>query len=281
LGTVDAPRPDGGARSGSELTTPERAGRNAVVVCLHASASSSRQWRPLAERLAGRFRVVAPDLYGSGERPMWTGDRPLGLGDEVAGLEPVLRAGPEPFHLVGHSYGAAVALHAALADPGRVRSLVIFEPVLFGLLLAEDPDQPAAREIVAVRDDCLAAVQQGTPDAAAERFIEYWMGPGAWTATPVARRAMSAQAMPAVMAQFQAIFAARGLSAYSAFPVPTLLLTGTASPASARGVVRLLSKALPDVTTAELDHLGHMAPVTHPDDVNAIIDQHLARFDGP
>src|SRR4051812_32240822 len=95
------------------------------IVCLHASASAGRQWRPLAERLSGQFIVVAPDLYGSGATPQWTADRPLSLADEVALVQPRIGSGA-PVHLVGHSYGAAVALHAALSQPERIRSLVLF-----------------------------------------------------------------------------------------------------------------------------------------------------------
>ena len=47
----------------------------------------------------------------------------------------------------------AVALAAALADPARVASVILFEPVLFSVLMAEDATQAAAREIAAVRDD--------------------------------------------------------------------------------------------------------------------------------
>src|SRR4030095_4161849 len=71
------------------------AGTGNAVVCLHASASSSAQWRPLMDRLAGRFRTLAADLYGSGRSPAWPGERPLCLADEVALLEPgVGGAGP-------------------------------------------------------------------------------------------------------------------------------------------------------------------------------------------
>jgi pimeloyl-ACP methyl ester carboxylesterase len=41
------------------------AGSGTSVVCIHSSASSSGQWRALMERLAGQFRVIAVDLYGS------------------------------------------------------------------------------------------------------------------------------------------------------------------------------------------------------------------------
>jgi pimeloyl-ACP methyl ester carboxylesterase len=42
-------------------------------------------------------------------------------------------------------------------------------------------------------------------------------------------------------------------------------------------VGRLLTQALPDVTSAELKDAGHMAPLTHPDLVNAAIREHLGR----
>lgn len=194
-------------------------------------------------------------------------------------LEPVFEAAGESFHLVGHSYGGAVALRAALANPGRIRSLVLIEPVLFGLLLAEDPGQPAAREIVAVRDDTSAAAEGGALDSAAERFVGYWMGPGTWAGMAPPRRAAVAQAMVDVRNEWSAIFAeATPLPVYSSLDVPTLYLVGSQSPASAREVARLLTKTLPDVTTVELEGAGHMAPVTHPDIVNAVIEAHLAQL---
>ena len=60
------------------------AGAGKAVVCLHASASSSAQWRPLMDRLGGRFRTLAADLYGSGRSPAWPGEQPMWLADEVA-----------------------------------------------------------------------------------------------------------------------------------------------------------------------------------------------------
>src|SRR5918996_2078004 len=99
------------------------AGTGVPVVCVHASASSSGQWRPLMERLSGRFRSLAVDLYGYGQSPPWPDERPLALADEVELIEPVLETAGDRLHLVGHSYGGAVALRAALACPTRLRSL--------------------------------------------------------------------------------------------------------------------------------------------------------------
>ena len=114
----------------------------------------------------------------------------MAFADELAKLEPAFDSAGNRFHLVGHSYGGAVALHATLAEPSRaepVRSLVLFEPVLFGLLMDDDGLQPTAREIMAVRDDTVAATAAGDLDGAARRFIDYWMGTNTWAPKPADR----------------------------------------------------------------------------------------------
>jgi pimeloyl-ACP methyl ester carboxylesterase len=84
--------------------------------------------------------------------------------------------------------------------------------------------------------------------------------------------------MVGVSSQWQAIFAdPTPLSGYASLQVPTLLLTGARSPAPSRAVAALLTRTLPNLNTIELADTGHMAPVTHPDQVNALIEAHVAR----
>src|SRR5262245_33533753 len=120
------------------------AGTGPGVVCLHANASTSGQWRGLMDLLAPRFRVFAPDSYDAGKSPHWPSDRVIRLRDEVGLIEPVLAKAGSPLALVGHSFGATVALIAALADPSRVRAMALYEPTLFALLDAETPPPNAA-----------------------------------------------------------------------------------------------------------------------------------------
>src|SRR5262245_43621213 len=164
------------------------AGSGPGIVCLHANASSSSQWRALMERLAPRFRVLAADSYGAGRSP-WPAGRTVALRDEAAFLEPVFARAGEPFALVAHSYGAAVALVAAMAQPRRVRALALYEPTLFSVLDQERAPPNDADGIRAVAADCVASLAAGNPSGAAERFIDYWMGAGSWAAMPVTRRA--------------------------------------------------------------------------------------------
>ena len=140
------------------------------------------------DRLAPKFRVLAPDSYGSGKSPQWPSDRVIHLRDEVALIEPVLTRAGSPLSLVGHSYGAAVALIPALANPGRVAAMALYEPTLFALLDAERPAPNEAERIRNAVADAGAALDAGNPDAAAERFVDYWMGTGTWSQTPEQRK---------------------------------------------------------------------------------------------
>ena len=45
------------------------AGTGPGVVCIHANASASSQWRGLMDRLSASYRVLAPDSFGAGRSP--------------------------------------------------------------------------------------------------------------------------------------------------------------------------------------------------------------------
>ena len=255
------------------------AGTGPGVVCLHSNASTSGQWRSLMDGLAPKFHVLAPDSYGAGKSPDWPSDRRIRLLDEVAFIEPVLARAGSPLALVGHSYGAAVALIAALANPGRVRAMALYEPVLFGLL---DAETPPPNEADGIRDAVASAglaLEAGNPGGAAECFIDYWMERGAWKRMPEQRKPSIAASVVNVRRWGHALFTEpTPLEAFRSLDVPVLYMVGKRSTASARGVARLLSAALPRVELLELDDLGHMGPITHPDLVNDIIARYLERY---
>jgi pimeloyl-ACP methyl ester carboxylesterase len=248
------------------------------VVCIHSNASSSAQWRPLTERLAGRFRILAADSYGAGKGPPWPAEAAVSLSDEAALLEPVFERAGTPFALVGHSYGAAVALIAALQRPERLRALALYEPTMFSLVDADAAPPNDADGIRYVATLAGAAAAAGDPGAAAGHFIDYWMGPGTWRAMPEPRRAPVEAAVANVQGWASALFGEpTPLAAFAALQIPVLLMVGRASPASSRAVARLLGGVLPRVEVVEFEGLGHMGPITHPDVVNAAIEGFLDR----
>jgi len=222
--------------------------------------------------LSASHLVLAPDSYGSGKSPEWPSDRKIALRDEVAFVEPVLARAGTPCAIVGHSYGAAVALVAALEKPNRVRALALYEPTLFALVDAHTPPPNAVDGIRDTVAAAAAALDAGDRDAAAEHFVDFWMGRGSWSATPSSRKPAIADSIVNVRRWSHALFTeAATLEAFCRLDVPILYMLGTQSPESSRAVARLLVPVLPRVRVVEFDGLGHMAPITHPDVVNEAI----------
>lgn len=246
------------------------------VVCIHANASTSSQWRGLIDLLSPSYRVLAPDSYGSGKSPDWHSDRVISLRDELALIEPLIAEATDPIVLVGHSYGAAVALMAAVAHPARVRALALYEPTLFALIDAESPPPNDADGIRNAVRMASSALDRGDENAAAEAFIDYWMGAGSWANTPEPRKQPIASSIKNVRRWAHALTTEpTPLEAFRQLNIPVLYMIGGRSTASAHGVARVLLPALPQAQVVRFEELGHMGPITHPEVVNAAIEQFL------
>lgn len=250
-------------------------GAGEPVILVHGSAASRRFWQAVAAPLARTYRVLALDLHGYGETSPWPMDRLLAPEDEGALIDAVGTLCGGRFHLVGHSYGGAIAAEYAIRHPGRLLSLALVEPSAFNLLQSGAGGGRDEIEDLAIRH--IAMVMHGRAAEAAELFMTYWVGPEAWHSMPDHRRAAVVRAMPKVAVEWRLIFfRLHGLAAYACLPVPTTLLCGSATKRPSRSVVDVLRVAMPAVRHAGIDGAGHMAPLTHPGPVAAAIARHLA-----
>lgn len=264
--------------SGSRVEYREL-GSGEPVVLLHSSGSSGAQWRALAQRLGARYRVIAPDLYGYGGTADWPGRAPFHLECEAEIVLALLARGTGQAHLVGHSYGGAVALHIASRHSDLLRSLTLIEPVAFHLL--RGTDAPALAEITEVAESVARAIACSEYVAGFGGFVDYWSGPGAWAAVPADKRHAMAARLPKIALDFHATFNEPGrLEDLRAMTMPTLLLQGANSPLPTRRICERLAHILPGAKLKTIPGAGHMAPITHRDEVNALvttqIDSHTA-----
>jgi len=261
-----------------------RADSAPVVLCLHASASSSRQWTALGQLLEPHARVLAPDLVGYGRGMPFVATQAFGFEKEIDNLLQQLgsdwREQDSRLHVVGHSYGAATALEFALRFPDRVASLCLFEPVLFNLLAEDERWSAAVGEIRTVGNQIRAKVgRRFGRSKAARRFIEYWSGKGVWQLLPAERRKRFSRLMPNVAAEFDAIVGSKAtLAELGRLDVPVRLIFGAGTRAPARAVAHVLSHCLQRIEAIEVPGVGHMAPVTNPELINPLIAGHLQRY---
>jgi pimeloyl-ACP methyl ester carboxylesterase len=256
-------------------------GRRPAVLLLHSSGSSARQWDALAKMLEPAFCVRTVEFHGHGARPGWHGDRPLTLADDAALALPLLQEAGAA-HVVGHSYGGAVALKLATMAPQRILSLVAFEPVLFGWLIGDDPHGPLAESVIRWGEAIGRDLAQGDDAGAARRFVDFWAGAGAWSRMPERQQRSIAGRMRAVQAHFTALCdEPMRPSDFARLSAPMLFLAGAKTVAATRCIAGLLRRAFPSAGHHVLEAMGHMGPITHAEAVNRCIASHLmSRVDG-
>ena len=248
-----------------------------AVIALHCSLSSGQQWTRLAEALGDGFEVIAPDLAGYGNNlaaPML----PTTLADEVAVLGRQIDHLAGPIHLVGHSYGGAVAFKMASSDAyaSRIRSLTLIEPVLPTLLR----DNPAERRLHDLFADMGTRIHvdlwNGMYMEALDRFLDYWSGSGPREALSGEARMRLIQTIEKVPFDFTGILGEVNVaSAAAALRVPTLLVSGGLSPYMTQRIVARLATLIPGSEIRHLTAAGHMLPITHAKAINPDIVRHI------
>jgi pimeloyl-ACP methyl ester carboxylesterase len=254
------------------------AGAGPLVVLVHSSMAGARQWAPLISTLADQARVRAVNLFGYGATPPWNGSHPPALGDFARLVAQAVPDTTDTISLVGHSFGAAVAMQAA-ADQlrGRVKHLVLIEPSLF-YLLDQNGRHGAFGEIADLAERTRAHIRARNPEAAAEDFIDYWCGQGTWAASSPSRQAAFAQSIALLLHEWHAVLTGDMTPAgwIAALPRHTLLMSSAWTTRPSREIVALLLDARPDWTFASICDASHMAPLTHPHLVNPLIKGFLA-----
>ena len=250
-------------------------GRGAPVVLLHSSVSGNRQWRALTATLGDRYRVLAVNLFGYGATTAWPGAAPQSLYAQAQLVLALCEALAGPVHLVGHSFGGAVALKAAMLLGPRVGSLALLEPNPF-YLLAQGGRTGAYLEARALRDHVKCFGALGDWATVAARFADYWLGDGAWAAMPEQRRTAFVAALPPNYHEWDAVMDERTtIEECRALSSRTLVVSDPATRRPTQEIVALLAQACPRWTFRTVAEGGHMAPLTHPQLVNPLIRQFL------
>ena len=255
------------------------AGSGQPVVLLHSSASSSAQWRDSMIEMAPVYRVFAPDFPGYGKSPKWSGTAPRTLATDSEIIASITEDCREPIHLVGHSYGGAVALWYAMRHPATVKSLTLIEPVAFNVL------RTGARgrrflfdEIEDVATSVVNALSRGDHFAGMAQFIDYWNVRGTWDQLPRERQELLAGQIENIAQEFSAVFDdPRSMAAYEELQVPTSIIRGDQSRVPAMSVAASLARAIPTAVLQTIEGAGHMLPLTHKALVQAAIGQHINR----
>ena len=243
--------------NGTDIAFSDR-GTGPTLLALHGALSSSVTWEPLFQAMPG-VRFVAPDLPGHGDS---ADALPDVHSQTTRAMQGLIEAINGPVDLVGHSYGATIALRVAVESPHKVRSLTLIEPVFFAA--AFDYYRKAYLRHIEPQQD---AMELGDWTAAARLFLDDWGDGTPWRAIPAPHRAYIAARMPIIPAIAPAILDdAHRLLAPGRMDqanMPVLLVEGTQSPPIMPQIMNGLAARLPNARRLMIPGAGHMVHVSH------------------
>ncbi|GGP55572.1 alpha/beta fold hydrolase [Saccharothrix coeruleofusca] len=257
------------------------AGGGPAVLLLHGFPHTWRLWSGTMDRLAGRYRVIAPDLrgFGASARAVEGYD----AGTLAADAEALLDAlGESSAAVVGIDAGVAPAVLLALRRPNLVRRLVVMEGVVGDLPGAENivgrglpwwfgfHAVPGLAETVLAGNEApyinwfldAGTLGRGVPDDIRAAFVQ------AYTGSEALRCAFSYyRALPTSARQIREAVAMARLTtptmAVGSHPVGTAL-------------ERQLRPIADDLVGHHLQDCGHIIPLDRPDALLALLDPFLA-----
>ncbi len=232
----------------------DRQGAGPLLLLVGGAFSGRGDGAGLAALLAGRFTVICFDRRGRGGS---ADTQPYAVAREVEDIAALLAIAPGGAVVYGHSSGAVLALHAALALPRLISKLALYEPPF----IVDDSRAPMPTDLPTRLNAALAA---GDRDAAAALFLTEAVGVPAG-ALPYIRQGPHWPGQMALAHTLPYELAVLGDMAHGAAPLArfagvhahALVIDGGASAPWAHHGADAIAAALPHAARSTLAGQGH------------------------
>ncbi len=256
-----------------ELTYAER-GTGEPVLFVHGALSDYRTWIPQLDSFSRRYHAVSYSRrYHQPNAPKtavadYTYRKHV---DDLIALMDSLEL--KSSHLVGHSYGGAVAMLATLERPDLVGSLVLAEPSLFSLL--NKPEDKVSLRFHRIAMDVVQKLAENNERKLAVReYVNIVLGRDGYDELPlevVLVIVQNAHTLGPMLGMFFDLdFDSEHLRNLK---TPVLIVTGESSPRVYRAVSHALHQSLPHSELLTLAGASHGLHMENPRDFNdAVLD---------
>ena len=199
---------------------------------------------------------------------------------DLAALVEALEAGGAV--AVGSSFGAYIALVAALARPGLFRALVLCEPPMVPLLLRHERGRPLHDAFVRdVMEPSRAAFREGRPEEGLAIFIDGIRGqPGSFRRMLPGIRTDLLRFIPELRAEFlsphEHYMVEVSREALGTLRTPALLIGGALSTPMFGAILDVLQREIPRTSRALIPRAGHLSHLQNPAAFTAAVMEFLA-----
>ncbi len=265
-------------------------GTGQPVIFIHGIPTDYRAWAAQTGVLSASFRTISYSRRCAypNQRKDYENSTIENNAEDLAQL---LKAKDAlPAHLIGHSYGAFVALYWAYKNPGLLRSLILVEPYVPSLII-KDPRSSVEMLSLLLRKPSLAlaarsylnsslnpalkALDEGKNEKACELFVGGLQGkPDAYSkfSEPIKSmilanagtiKELSAKIPPFTAKEAQTI------------QFPTMLISGENTHKTLAAIAEELSKSIPKVQVVKISNSAHFPHLENSEETNLAITKFL------
>ncbi len=271
-------------------------GAGQSVVLVHGIGGDYRSWSSQVDALSREYRVLTYSRrmsFPNQNRGDILTDTIANNSEDLAEL--IKKLGIAPVHLVGHSLGGFVAAYFASQHPEMLRSLVLVEPAVSGILLTNPNSRlqllifflshpstaiAAANFSVGAKRAIKILKENGDSKKAAQIFVDTIQNTqGAFDRFPEEFRKIVTDNANTILdvdippPQFTKEDTRR-------ISTPTLLIKGETSHKILRVITFNLSRYIPNSKLVSIGGSGHFPQIEKPEEFNSILKDFLRRRSG-
>lgn len=263
--------------NGTQLNYIEK-GSGEAVIFVHGAVSDFRTWTEQIDAFSENYRAISYSRRY--HQPYEKADETVEYSriSQTADLIGFLKSpGLEKAHLVGHSYGASIALLAALKNPELVASLTLGEPSPFPTLFNE-AGLSLLNEQRSEFDEAMRLAENGNEEAAVRCFLHTVVGVDVLALLPDERRAVVLENAGTLLPMLKTYFDSPPISCeqLKSLNIPTLFITGELSPKISRFTNEAINDCLPNSKIAVLKCASHGLQIENPAGFNKLVTDFLS-----
>jgi esterase len=262
-----------------KLATRITQGKGVPILFIHGSWDDHHSWLPVAEELLKKRNnpIVLYDRRGHSASTDVI--RQGHISDDVSDAALLIqKLGLGPVHVVGHSYGANIAISLANEHPELVSSLFLYEPPVFTLLKGKKGYAEITKEAKKSMLEAKSLLERGDIEKGTITFMEkVAFGKGSWENLfdERARACMIANADTWLDQSRDQERLSVNVDRLNDFKKPITLAHGDQSLPIFRAVITEMHNSVPAIRLVQCSGAGHGGPISHPEQIARMINNHI------
>ena len=251
------------------------------MVLVHGTLEDYRTWDGQLDAFSNEYRLISCSrrYHYPNEWPKDSTDFSVTIhARDLAAFIKALNL--PPVHLIGHSYGAYIALLVARDHPEVIRSLALGEPPVMPLLKTTPEGDALLTTAIATSIASSGAFKQGNDEEGVRRFVNGVLGEGSYEKLPplvVKRLIDNVQELKGERTSSRSLYPPTTCEDVQKVKAPTLLIDGELSPKVFHRINDILERCLPSVERATIPAASHQMEVENPRAFNETVLAFIAK----